>query len=118
MDAEEILPLNLGIKETIGKKKGLMWPQNYALKHPVMKLLMEYVEKGCPVDCGLDWIEAALWHGPHKSVKSPEAAAALQEETMQKVKNGYAKIVRYGDIRHKLPKNLKISPCACIPHKS
>lgn len=122
MKAEEVLPSDLGIKETIGKKRGLMWPRGHALKHPAMELLMEYAEKGCPVDCGRDWtveeIEAALLHGPHKSAKSPEAAAALRDETLQKVKNGYAKIVRYGDIRHRLPKNLKISPCACIPHKS
>lgn len=58
----------------------------------------------------MEEIEAVLLHGPHKSAKSPEAAAALQAETMQKVKNGYAKIVQYGDIHHKLPRNLKIFP--------
>jgi len=34
------------------------------------------------------------------------------------VENGYAKVVRYGDLKHKLPKKLKISPVAMIPHKS
>ena len=51
MEAEEVLPSDLDIKETIGKK-GLMWPRGPALNHPAMKLLMEYAEKGCPVDCG------------------------------------------------------------------
>ena len=34
------------------------------------------------------------------------------------MKDGFAKIVRYGDIKNKLPRHLKISPVACIPHKS
>ena len=34
-----------------------------------------------------------------------------------KMKNRYARVVRFGDIRHKLPTKLKISPVAMIPHK-
>ena len=99
-----------------------MWPRTYALNHPAKNLLDEYATKGCPVDCGKDWsldhITKAILHGPHKSAKSKEAAAALHAETLSKVKNGFAKIVKFKDIKENLPKNLKISPVACIPHKS
>ncbi len=121
LEDEELIPQQLGMKERIGKK-GLMWPRLCATKHPALKLLLEYATKGCPVDCGRDWtvaeIKDSLRHGPHKSARTAEVAAALCEELDTKVKNGYAKIYRYGDIKHRLPKNLKISPCACIPHKS
>ena len=41
----------------------------------------------------------------------------LLNETAEKAKNDYAKVVIYGDIRHNLPKNIKISPVSMIPHK-
>ena len=37
MEEEEVLPSDLDIKETIGKK-GLMWPSVPGLNHPAMKL--------------------------------------------------------------------------------
>lgn len=43
---------------------------------------------------------------------------ALNNEPDDKVANRYAKVVRYGDIKDHLPKNLKISSVAMIPHKS
>ena len=80
-----------------------------------------YAAHGCPVDCGEDWtkehIELMLRRGPHTSARSKNAISALQEESYEKVRNGYAKIVRYGGIKHHRPTTLKISPVAMIPHK-
>ena len=63
-------------------------------------------------------IIAALKRGPHISAKDPIAAKCLHEETNEKIKGGFAKIVRGGDIKHNIPPSLKISPTAMIPHKS
>ena len=56
--------------------------------------------------------------GAHRSALTILARKELSKETVEKVKNGFAKIVRYGDIKDRLPENLKISPVAMIPHKS
>ena len=99
-----------------------MQPQALIDRHDAAELLHHYATHGCPVDCGKDWdqahIEAALRRGPHQSSKTKEAVAAFQEEIQAKIKNGFSKLVRYGDIKENLPKSLKISPVAMIPHKS
>ena len=117
---EEVLASAIG-KVTPSRAK-VMDPQKLALSHPAGPLLKYYADQGCPVDCGKDWsrehIEALLRRGPHISAKNPDAIRALNEETKGKVANGYSKIERYGDIKHNLPKKLKISPVAMVPHKS
>ena len=100
-----------------------MWPRTYATHHPATPLLEKYARNGCPVDCGPRWtkeqIEAAiLQHGPYKSAQLPVAREALRAEAKDKVTQGFAKIVKYKDIQNNLPETLKISPAACIPHKS
>ena len=99
----------------------LMKARGTALKHPAGNILKQY-EQGCPVDCGKPWtrqhIEAALKRGPHISAKQVKAREALRNETMDKVKEGYAKVVKWKDIKHSLPTNFKLSPLAAIPHKS
>ena len=109
------------IKETIGKV-GLMWPRTFAQHHPATPLLQKFSTEGCPADCGPAWttvhIEAAIQHGPHKSACSPEAHSALRLEAKQKVQQGFAKIIKYKEIKNDLPTQLKVSPAACIPHKS
>ena len=112
----------LGKSSIDAKKSGLMWPSGPALAHPAAPLLHEYATGGCPVDCGPDWsrdqIEAALQYGSHPSAQQEEARECLIQETRLKVEEGFAKIVTYKDIKHKLPKKLKLSPIAMIPHKS
>ena len=56
--------------------------------------------------------------GPHASAKSKAAIAALRQETLDKVKNNYARVIRWSDIKHNVPQQLKLSPVAMIPHKS
>ena len=61
---EESFPAETPIRETAGKKIGLMWPRTFSTTHPAAPLPDEYANRGCPVDCGPDWshehIEAAL----------------------------------------------------------
>ena len=65
-----------------------------------------------------DHIEKAMTRGVHRSTLAPLTSKELLKETVEKVKNGFAKIVRYGDIKDRLPENLKISPVGIIHHKS
>ena len=122
-----ILPTELPMTHELGKTQsenrvGLMWPTELAFQHPAAPLLEQYSQRGCPVDVGKDWskerIEAAIKRGAHISTKNPEARQALLDETDMKVSENFMKKVRWGDIKHSFPKNLKISPVAMIPHKS
>ena len=119
---DDTLPRETELTTAIGKSTSLVQPRHQALEHPAANLIGSYAKHGCPVDCGPKWsrdhIEAAIRRGPHPSAHSRDAIQALHDETNDKVANGYAKIVRYGDIQQSLPPNLKISPVAMIPHKS
>ena len=99
-----------------------MWPRGIATQHPAAALLEDYSSNGCPVYLGepwtLDHIIKAIKRGPHVSAKEQIPAKVLREETLEKVREGYAKVVKWGDIKHDVPTNLKISPIAMIPHKS
>jgi len=99
-----------------------MKPDNSIQHHPAFDTLMSYATAGCPVECGPPWtkehITAAIMRGPHISAKSPEAATSIRAETLKKVAQGYARIIKWDDIKHNPPKNLKISPVAAVPHKS
>ena len=114
-------------REKIGKsppipKQGLMWPTQQALDHRAAPLLDEYATKGCPVDCGPNWsheqIQAALEYGAHPSAKDPLALKCLIAEAQTKVKNGFATIIKWKDVKNNIPPNFKLSPVAMIPHKS
>jgi hypothetical protein len=121
LNNNENFPSEIPIQKTIGKLK-LMNPNKYALKHPAAPLLKEYADDGCPVNCGPDWskdkIETLLEKGPHSSAKSKEAIKQLRQETLLKISNNYARVVKWGDIKNNLPPKLKLSPVAMIPHKS
>ena len=119
---DDTMPREQELKDAIGKLIGLVLPRDEARQHAAQRLLDFYATDGCPTDCGPDWtkshIEAAILKGPHSSAHDPEALKALHLETTDKVTNGYAKVIRYGDIAENLPAKLKISPVAMIPHKS
>ena len=106
-------------KEAIGKT---MYPRSFALSHSTAPMLDQWGRHGCPADCGKAWdkehIVAAIKRGPHQGATSPQAIAFLQAEVADKVKSGYAKVVKWKTIKHKIPRNLKISPVALVPHKS
>ena len=121
IESEASIPSDIPAKEVVGKF-GLMHPTSFALEHEAADMLLEWSEKGCPVDTGPNWsrnqIEEAIKRGPHKSAHEDGAVEFLINETNEKVKYNYAKVVRYGDIQENLPSNLKISPVSMIPHKS
>jgi hypothetical protein len=102
--------------------RGLMAPSGPALKHPAAPLLLELATVGCSSDTGNTWhmelLEAAIKKGAHPSALVPEAAEQLRSETMEKVAQGYARLVKWADIRDNPPRNLEVSPIAAIPHKS
>ncbi len=107
----------------LGKQIQLMQPRFQALlDHPAGPMLEDWAAKGCPVDCGPNWplekLEAALAYGSHPSAKIPEARKCLLDETKDKVDKGFARVLKWKDIKHALPPNLKLSPVAMIPHKS
>ena len=118
---DDTIPKEKVLNSALGKRPKLVRPTSFAQKHPAAALLDAYSD-GCPTNCGPDWtqehIEAALRRGPHPSALSQEAIAALHQETNEKVKSGYARVVKYGDLKSNIPKKLKISPVAMIPHKS
>jgi len=105
-----------------GKFHGLMIPRGFTLAHPAAPLLMEYATAGCPANVGPDWtkerIAEAVRQGPHPSARDPDAVTQLRAETLEKVEQGYARTVRWNEIKDDPPPNLKISPVAMIPHKS
>ena len=123
MNSTSVFPADIPVKQTIGKLLGLMRPNSsYQGTHAAIPLLNGFAEDGCPVDCGVDWsreqIEHLLRRGPHTSAKSKKAATQLRAETIEKCNNGYARVVKWKDIKNNIPKKLKISPVAMIPHKS
>ena len=52
------------------------------------------------------------------SAMVPEAMKQLQLEVAEKEKNDQVHVVKWDDIKDNLPKELKVSPIAMIPHKS
>ncbi len=101
---------------------GLMWPRGIANDHPAAPLLHSYSVHGCPVACGRNWkreeILAAIERGAHETATTPEAREYLYQQTLQKVEDGFAKLVRLKEIIDNLPPNIKISPVAMVPHNS
>jgi hypothetical protein len=99
-----------------------MCPRGLALQHPAAAQLLEYSTNGCPVDSGKPWtlamLEAAILRGAHPSARDQIASRALHTETLQKVKEGYARLIPWSDLKANLPDALKLSPIAAIPHKS
>jgi hypothetical protein len=99
-----------------------MQPTLFAISHDAAPLLSNYAKYGHPVDCGPNWsrdhIEQLLLRGPHRSSTSKAAIKQLREETNTKINHGYARIVKWSDIKSNIPPKLKISPVAMIPHKS
>jgi len=99
-----------------------MFPRNDVLDHPAGPDLLRYALNGCPVDCGTDWsyeqLEAAIKNGAHASANETEAASACRKEAIERVKEGCCRLVYWDEIKNNIPRKLKISPIAAIPHKS
>ena len=118
---KDFFPKGLSVQDDIGKLM-LMQPRTHSIHHPAAPLLQQYCDKGCPVDCGPDWssdqIIQMLQRGPHRSATSNQAINQLISETEEKITQGYARVVKWQDIKNNIPPKLKLSPIAMIPHKS
>ena len=99
-----------------------MYPSGAAELHPAAEFLKDCATNGCPVDTGQAWAQEtiiqAVERGPHISAMEPDAMMAFRTEVAEKIEKGQAKIVRWDDIKHNIPTELKISPISQIPHKS
>ena len=78
-----------------------MYPRSFALSHQAAPMLDTWSREGCPVDCGVDWakewVEAALKRGPHITALESDAIKVLHQECLDKVKNGYSRIMPGGN---------------------
>ena len=85
-------------------------------------MLLEFATAGCDAANDDRWsielLEAVIAKGAHPSALLPKPAAQLRAETLEKISQGYARLVAWDDIKHNPPPKLKISPIAAIPHKS
>jgi len=99
-----------------------MCPSGLAVHHPAYETLLQYATGGCPVKTGRDWtaneVTAAVERGAHESALTPEALAHFAQEAKEKVAAGATRIFFWDDIKKKIPKDMKVSPVAAIPHKS
>ena len=102
--------------------RGLTNPRNSAAEHTAAPMLIEHAKEGCPVNTGKNWtlkeITAAVERGPHVSAMQPDAMKYSQQESAEKVQDGFAKIVLWDDIKNNPPPNTKVSPILMIKHKS
>ena len=106
--------------------RGLMYPGPLAQAHPAGPMLVQFGTHGCPVEITADWtleqLDQAVQYGAHPSAESIEAATALRTEALEKVDQGFAKLVSWKDLRAQIVSgtklHTKISPIAAIPHKS
>lgn len=109
-------------RPTLKEYRNHMYPKGLALHHPAAATLLDYASRGCPVNTGKAWtvrqMQAAIDRGPHVSALVPDAMAQLDIEVREKVANGQARVVKWNDIRHDPPIQLKISPVAMVPHNS
>ena len=100
----------LSLTETQGKLhnlKSLIYPTGPALNHPAADVLLTFGTNGCPVECGPQWtpqqIQDAIDYAAHPSAQVPDAAAQLRQETLEKIQQGYARLVKWEDIKANPP---------------
>ncbi len=101
---------------------GLVFPRSRAEHHPAASSLKEYAATGCSVSLGwdrtLEELEAAVARGPHVSALEDDTIDQIQIEAREKVKQSFATIHHWKDLKQNVPKALKLSPLAMTPDKS
>ena len=63
-------------------------------------------------------MESAVTKVPHSSALEDDTISQIQVYALEKLAQGFATIVRWEDIKHNAPSNLKFSLLAMTPHKS
>jgi len=95
-----------------------------AKMHPVVPLLLQYTNIGCPIDVGTPWLKGKIMtatkRGAHKSAMVLEAMDMMLNEVKGKEK--LVEIVYFDELEHLFGtlewEQLKLSPLAMMPHKS
>lgn len=99
-----------------------MCPAGLATSHPAGPLLNEWATFGCPTmmgkPCSVQQMEAAIKRGPHQSTLTGAAIQHFATKISEKVVADHARVIKWDDIKHNPPGQLKISPIAAVPHKS
>jgi hypothetical protein len=84
-----------------GEHTLLMQPQPLAEVHPFKPTLREW-RHGISMDCGPDWawdiIQAAVQHGPHQIVCTPELVALFADNIAYQTKAGLCKVFLWDDL--------------------
>ena len=55
---------------------------------------------------------------PSKRTDTQNSSSMPQGSALERVQDGCCKVVRWNDIKHNPPANLKVNPISAIPHKS
>ena len=87
-----------------------MCPDELGAQHLAGQLLQQYAEEGCPGRIGP--------RGNHPSAEIPEAARAIRAEALEKVEQGFARLVPWQQNENGRHLNTEMNPAAAIPHKS
>ena len=73
-------------------------------------------------DWTLEVLDKAVEYGAHSSTRTPAAAQACREEALEKVAQGFVKLIPWRTLREQIQKglhaNTKVSPIAATQHKS
>ena len=105
-----------------GKHQNNIYPSGLAVHHLAYGILLKYVNGCCPVkngrNCTKEEIHVAVMRGPHDSALSDDTIAHFSDESKVNVVSKRARLVLYDDIKVNIPKQMKVSPIAAIPHKS
>ena len=94
--------------------RGLMFPGRLAQLHPAGPMLKKDGTDGCPVEITADWsleqLDKAVDYGAHPSASDPDAAKALRAEALEKVEQGFAKLVPWKNSKLKSKKTSSAIP--------
>ncbi len=97
-------------------------PVGLATSHSAGPLLNKWATFGCPTMTGRPWstqqMEAAIARGPHKLALTAAAILHFAPKIKEKVVASQACMIKWDDIKHNPPAQLKISPTAAVTHKS
>ncbi len=63
-------------------------------------------------------LEVKIKRDMHVLALEPDTIAQIQIEAQEKEQQGVVRIYKWGELKKKIPKKLKLSPLVMIPHKS
>lgn len=101
-----------------------MVPSGVTLDHRAAPLLLELASMGCHMDIireawTMEMLEEAITKVAHPSAMDPIPVAQLRVETLEKVAQGYTRLVSWAELKQNTPKPPKnLTYCSNSPQKS